>query len=75
VLSCIHFIVATSAVGVGHIEVSADRVCSFLKSVAVVELDSPALFPESALNVVSAFFLTVATSIDFGDAASETKHW
>jgi hypothetical protein len=72
----------TSADRVGSGEVGTDRVRTFFERIAIVELNTPALFVIFAWTIpvvispsVSTFFLAVASCISLSFTAPESKRW
>jgi hypothetical protein len=70
----IYFVVSAATLRIGTVKICADGMSTFLESVAVVELNSPAFFSKWTLNMVSTLFFTVASGINFSNTAPETKH-
>lgn len=67
------FIITTSGVIIRHLQVHAYGMLSFLESVAVVQLDTPALLTGSALDEVCAFRLAIAPCINLCNATTKAK--
>jgi hypothetical protein len=69
------FVEPTPWVVVCHVKVRAHGVLAILKSVTVVQLDSPTLFSFSALGVMCALRLAIASCIYLSNSTAESKFW